>query len=121
MLMNRVTLNFEEDHLKKVKQILRMHVPECEVRVFGSRLNGQASEYSDLDLAIISQQQLSWSRLEKLKEAFASSDLPIIIDVMDWHSISQSFREQINRQYLTIQRSPARPPIFRRMNETTCS
>jgi hypothetical protein len=34
-----------------------------------------------------------------LKDAFSASDLPIAIDVVDWHAISPEFRAEIERGY----------------------
>ena len=39
--------------LDTVTRILAGHVPECEVRVFGSRATWTAKDYSDLDLAVV--------------------------------------------------------------------
>ena len=47
-------IDLEPQHLQVVQHILSEHVPECEVRVFGSRANGTARRFSDLDLALIS-------------------------------------------------------------------
>jgi len=85
--------------LRLVIEILRQHVPDCEVRAFGSRLNGHAKTFSDLDLALVSDAPLDWRRLEALKDSFAESDLPIMIDVLDWHSISDEFKAVIEKNY----------------------
>ena len=45
-------IDLDLDHLSIVRHILENCVPECEVRVFGSRVKGGASRYLDLDLAI---------------------------------------------------------------------
>ena len=69
--------------------------PDCEVRVFGSRYNGTAKHYSDLDLALVGQGRLDWRRLAELKEAFQESDLPFRVDLLDWNAISAEFRNVI--------------------------
>jgi len=75
-------------HLETVKRILAEHVPDCEVRAFGSRVVGKAKVYSDLDLAVICQGDLSAECLRHLKEAFEESDLPFRVDVLDWNRTS---------------------------------
>ena len=87
-----------------MKAILAEHVPECEVRAFGSRTTWTAGDYSDFDLAVVGEGPVDWRTLGRLKEAFEESNLPMRVDVLDWHAISESFREVIERDYEFIQR-----------------
>ena len=82
-------------YLAIVRDILDEHVPDCEVRAFGSRATWIAKDYSDLDLAIVSDQPIKWRVLSELKDAFEESYLPFRVDVLDWHDISDNFREII--------------------------
>ena len=79
------------DQLTLVRQILQAHVPECEVRAFGSRFSGTNKPHSDLDLVVIGGSQLAVPRLGLLLEAFRDSTLPFRVDVVDWHAIPASF------------------------------
>ena len=88
---------------EEVKRILLEHVPECEVRAFGSRVTGRAKPWSDLDLALIGQQPLGFRRLGLLKEAFQESTLPFRVDVLDWHETSPSFQAIIDQRYTVLQ------------------
>ena len=63
--------------------------------MFGSRATGGAQRYSDLDLAIDAGRRLTLDELAILGEAFGDSDLPFKVDVVDWHSISEAFRDRI--------------------------
>ena len=69
---------------------------DCDVLIFGSRYHGKAWEYSDLDLAFVGEGKLGFSRCYDLKEAFAESDLPYRVDVLDYHAISPEFRAIID-------------------------
>ena len=88
--------------LEIVTEILRNHVPDCEVRAFGSRVTGNAKKFSDLDLALIGPEKLDWRKLEELRDAFSESDLPIIVDVHDWKAIPEEFRVIICKTFQTI-------------------
>ena len=92
-------IDLAPDHLEKVRTILHQHVPRCEVRAFGSRVNGTAKDYSDIDLAVVGSTQLSDDTLRHLKEAFEESDLPFRVDVLDWHAASPEFQKVIGKQY----------------------
>ena len=90
-------------HCAIVQRILKEHVQECEVRAFGSRVAWTAKDFSDLDLAVVDEGPLPWQTLSRLKEAFEESPLPMRMDVLDWHAISESFREVIERDYVVVQ------------------
>ncbi len=97
------SVDLNPNHLATVKDILAEHVPECEVRAFGSRTTWTARDYSDLDLAVVGERPVDWRTLSRLKEAFEESNLPMRVDVLDWHAISESFREVIERDYVVVQ------------------
>ena len=82
-----------------IKKIMQEYVPGCEVRVFGSRVNGTAKKYSDLDLVIVGEEKIPTRKMNALREAFEDSDLPIRVDVLDWHAISSDFRVIIEKRF----------------------
>ena len=97
------SIDLHPSHLAAVERILAEHVPECEVRAFGSRATWTARDYSDLDLAVVGEAPLHWRTLSRLKEAFEESRLPMRVDVLDWHTISESFRHEIKRDFAVVQ------------------
>ncbi len=96
-------IDIEEKYLAEIRRILSEHVSDCEVRVFGSRLEHKAHDFSDLDLVLVGSEKLNWRRIELLKDAFASSNIPMTVDVIDWYAISDDFRAIIENNYETIQ------------------
>ncbi len=90
-------------HLKSILNILNKYVPYCEVRAFGSRVNGTPRSSSDIDLVIAGKEKLDWKLLVNLKEAFEESELPFRVDVLDWHAISSEFQKVIEKGYEVIQ------------------
>ena len=86
-----------------VVRILREQIPHMEVWAFGSRAKHTAKPYSDLDLALITLQPLSLDQLATITDAFATSDLPIRVDVVDWASASDAFRKLIAQDKVVVQ------------------
>ncbi len=86
-----------------IRAILRAHVPDCTVWVFGSRATGRAKQYSDLDLVICGDKPLGIDSAAQLAEAFAESDLPYKVDIVDWARTSESFRKAIERDRVVVQ------------------
>ena len=92
--------------LAAVRRILAAWVPDCEVYAFGSRVTGTARPHSDLDLVIVGSSKLDRDTMRRLEEAFEESDLPIRVDVVDWHRVSDAFRDVISRSYQVVQPGP---------------
>lgn len=96
-------IDMPPDQLATVRRILAAHVPNCEVRAFGSRVDGRTKPHSHLDIAIVGEGELEPDRLAAVREAFQESDLPIRIDVLDWHGITESFQRVITRNSEILQ------------------
>ena len=86
-----------------VVRILYAQVPKTEVWAFGSRAKRNAKPYSDLDLVIITRQPLSLDQLASINDAFATSDLPKRVDLVDWASLSETFRQLIAQDKVVVQ------------------
>jgi type I restriction enzyme, S subunit len=104
-------IDIRPDHWKIVRNILRKHVPQYEVWAFGSRATWKAKEFSDLDLAIITDQPLSLDVSASLNDDFSESDLPWKVDVVDWATTSASFRKIMERDKMVVQEGKARLDI----------
>ena len=92
-------INLAPQDLRIVCNIMRRHVPDYEVRVFGSRVTGTAKKFSDLDLVIMSNKPVARSIMRKIADDLDESDLPILVDVLDWQRISPSFQAIIEKRY----------------------
>ena len=90
-------LDIPPEHLATLKTILSYFVPDCEVWVFGSRCNGTARKYSDIDVCICGREKMDWKLLANLKDALMESDLPFRVDVLDYHTMPEQFRENVNK------------------------
>jgi predicted nucleotidyltransferase len=98
-------IDMQPKDFETVKMILKQHVPEYKVVVFGSRAKNTAKRRSDLDLCLIGEKPLPISYIAALEEAFSSSDLDIKVDVVDWGRIQTSFQNIIEKDALVIQES----------------
>jgi len=101
------TLHLPQRYLEQVQAVLRQHLHDAEVWAYGSRVNGDYYEASDLDLVArlpeAAEKPKRFSALTEVKEAFAESNLPIIVQIVDWSAIPESFREEILAGYVVVQ------------------
>lgn len=93
------SLNLRPEWLEIVRHILAAHLPEAEVLAYGSRVTGTGHEGSDLDLVArnLHNPMLPVRNLAEIRDAFSESRLPILVDILDWAQIPDSFREEIER------------------------
>lgn len=97
-------IHLSESELKEVKRILEFWLPDYEIWAFGSRVSGKnLKTSSDLDLAIISDKQVDKKDFIRLKDAFSLSDLPFRVDITDWSTTEDYFRDIIKENYEVIQ------------------
>jgi len=97
-------LDLQPDHLKMVTEVLRRHIPNVEVRAFGSRVTGAAKKHSDLDLVVMGEKPMDFTVRGSLLDDLSESSLPFRVDVVDWASTEESFRKLITTNSLVIQR-----------------
>jgi predicted nucleotidyltransferase len=96
-------IDLEPRDLDTVRAILRRHVPEYEVRAFGSRVRGTNRRTSDLDLAIMTETPIDAGRLGALRDDFSESELPFKVDLVDWAATAENFRRIIEQAYEVLQ------------------
>ena len=66
--------------------------------LFGSRARGDARQWSDIDLAIESKNDLPPEILSALREAFEESNMLLNVDVVDLRDASTDIRDAVLRE-----------------------
>jgi predicted nucleotidyltransferase len=110
------TLNLTPDHLRVLLEVLKKHAPGAEVWAYGSRVNGSGHDGSDLDLVARNPAGLDQpqKRLGSLRSALDESNLPMLVDVLDWARIPESFRREIDREHVIVRASAAAEQVSAR-------
>lgn len=92
-------LEISPAHWAIVAEILQRHLPDRTVWAFGSRARFAAKPYSDLDLAVIGDAPLPLSELAALEYDFTESALPFKVDIVDWATTGEAFRNIIRQTH----------------------
>jgi predicted nucleotidyltransferase len=103
-----VPLDVRRDHLTIIANILKQNVPDHRVVAFGSRSSGKASNTSDLDLCIMSDERIPFEILAQLRDAFSESNIPYRVDVVVWSTLAPDFREIVLNNCCDVQTVPQR-------------
>ena len=98
------TLDLPDAYLRQVLALIDGHAPGAEVWAYGSRTAGTAHATSDLDLVLRSypDPRQPVPTLSRLRNAFSESDLPILVEVLDWARIPEALREEIGRRHVVL-------------------
>lgn len=75
--------------------IIRRHVPEAKIFLFGSRARGDYNPVSDIDIAIDAGHALPMYLLSDIREEVEESLIPFSVDIVDMYQISKELREQV--------------------------
>ena len=109
VLSRRFNLLVMFDIRKKDLKTLCNIASECfempiEIWAYGSRVNGDNHDASDLDLVIrtIDDAPLDFDALLDFQEQIQESNIPILVQVMDWNKIPESFHSNILKKYQVV-------------------
>ena len=91
-----------QEQISKILKCIYLHEPHLKVFAFGSRVKGTARKYSDFDLALDAGHSLDLSVLIKIKNTLSETDLPIVIDIVDYYSLSPDFKALVDEQKLDL-------------------
>ena len=93
-------IDIDKEQFGLLDGIVKQHIPSKTVWAYGSRVDWTANEKSDLDLVVF---DCDPAKILALKEAFEESNLMVSVDVMDWESIPDNFKENIKKKYVVLQ------------------
>jgi predicted nucleotidyltransferase len=98
-------LYLDDYNLHIMQHLLKKWVPGYLIIAFGSRVKGHAHEGSDLDLVIknIEAPENPCTTIAELQQAIKESNVTILIDILDWATIPEAFRTEINKNYVIFQ------------------
>ena len=103
------TLHLSARHRALIESLLRKHLPEVEVWAYGSRVNGQSHDGSDLDLVLRGPglKRIPTSALGDFEEALRESTVPFLVEVHDWAWLPEEFHREIERLHVVLWRGRA--------------
>lgn len=85
-----------------ILDICKTYLPKSTIYAFGSRTKKKCKPYSDLDLAIEDDTEISLKQKGQLIDALQNSDLPYRVDIIDLATVDDSFKKVIAQDFLQI-------------------
>ena len=87
-------IDITAEQLKTVLSLLKKHLTNTTVWVYGSRAKWTARPQSDLDMVVFATPEQN-SQVFDLREAFEESNLPFRVDLFVWDDVPERFRKRI--------------------------
>lgn len=81
--------------------LLKKHLPNTRVWVYGSRARFTAKKSSDLDMVVFARSEQK-RQVGDLREALEQSDLPFRVDLFVWDDMPERFQEKIESDHVTL-------------------
>ncbi len=96
-------LDLDERSLNILKTIISKHVASnITVLIFGSRINGSAKKYSDIDICLKCDDDIDDEVIFQLKEAFSVSELLFRVDIVEYQKCTDAFKRIIDQNNVKI-------------------
>ena len=97
-------LDLPRRYRDQIEALLHEHVPGVAVWAYGSRVNSQSHEASDLDLVLRGPdlKRIPSDQLADLNAALEDSNVPIIVQIHDWARLPESFHREIEQAYVVM-------------------
>ena len=89
-------IDLNTKYISILKQIFDTYCKNAEIWAYGSRVNGDCHNGSDLDLVVASYNEHG-KNLSELKRLINESDIPILVDISEFDTLPKSFQNEIRK------------------------
>ena len=102
MIQNKLFLR--DIDKQRLLKLLDDYLPDVIAWAYGSRVNGEAHDTSDLDIVLRSKNlsKIPVEQLESFLQALSDSNIPILVEARDWARLPESFHQEILRNYIEL-------------------
>ena len=86
-----------------INNIVKLFTDKYKFYLYGSRVKGDFSKVSDLDVMIKGVNKAEYEDIETLKTLCDNSDLPYIVNFSDYHNLDEHFYNLIKDDLVKIE------------------
>jgi predicted nucleotidyltransferase len=93
-----------KESFKFIRNTIYKHLPkeEYEAFVYGSRADGTAQKWSDIDVGVQGRKQAPILLLENIREELEESNIPYKVEVVDFAKVSDKFKNFALREAVEL-------------------
>lgn len=89
--------NVDKATQEKIVSLITALIPDAKIYLFGSRARQTHSKWSDIDLALDAGRVLPNAKVDEVKSVLEATNMPYVVDVLDFHSVSADMQTSIKR------------------------
>lgn len=93
-------IDLEDKYVEFIKNTVYSVLPDVEIFIYGSRVQGKARKYSDVDIAL--KGDIPFDDLLKIRGIFENSAFPYKVDIVDLDSLKPDFFRIIEKDLYKI-------------------
>ena len=90
--------NIDIDSKQKIISLIEALIPYTKIYLFGSRARGTHNTWSDVDIALDANKELSINMLDELRSVLQATNMPYKIEVVDFHRIPTAMQNEIRKE-----------------------
>jgi uncharacterized protein len=87
----------KREYREQIIEIIKKHLPEAKIYLFGSRSRGTNHPGSDIDIAVDTSHKIDRSIIHKIKDELEDTTIPFFVDVIDWYSAEDTLKSQVKK------------------------
>ena len=95
-------IDLENKYIEFIKNTINNVLTDVEIYIFGSRVQGVAKKYSDVDIALRSSEKIKFSDILRIKSLFENSIFPYKVDIVNLDSVTPEFLSIIEKDMIKI-------------------
>ena len=95
-------LYLEQKYIDFIKETIYSVLEHAHIYIFGSRVQGNAQEFSDVDIALDTKNVIDIKDILTLKSIFRNSTFPYKVDIIDINSTDKKFLKIIESDLYEI-------------------
>ena len=76
-------------------QIIKKHLPNTKIYLFGSRARGTNTPGADIDISVDAGEKINIRTISKIKYNIEETSIPFFVDVIDLNNIEKEIKEEI--------------------------
>lgn len=99
-----LSVDMTESQHTLLLELIEKYIPNTEIWVYGSRINGTSSPSSDLDMVAFATADQEFT-LSDLRDALEESDLPFRVDLFIWNDLPATFHHNIKANHVVLQKA----------------
>jgi predicted nucleotidyltransferase len=92
---NQIDHGISTEDKDKIIGLLKLLFPQAKIYLFGSRVRGTHSTFSDIDVAVDTGDKIPLYAINEAKSMLAESNIVYTIDVVDLQNIPKALKERI--------------------------